>query len=566
MVSASNIANSSQGIYDIFSSVCSFTAYVPNSRLRELQHSACSKGLDVARLMQRIKASFVHTKSFRPVVGGSETHIVDRNLQMCIDEALRMAAYEDLNKTLYPLMCGKILASSTKSEPCISILNRSLSSEDIPGCVSEAKGLEASCRMCQSQLITVGGGAAINLKSLGLEIENAVIPAISLTDNFQFFGIYLMKDSFPVMTELTRCLDPLADLMEISLWLLKITNFVKETADLLKLVNEPSIPRMEAELSVGEYFFKPVRGVRKISQLNFENEKFALEERDCCKALGDNDSGTGNERDEESIFCQGQYDIDSASSVSIQALAFSPSPVPSKKYSEADSFLINLSYNMNVYRQLYIIDHAYDFILFPEGVITVPGIDVLESREIRDALMSCLHPNFEVLKMTHRPLIAFKLLSSRLGWSNIRPRKELHSAYLDQIAKAIEVMEKANVAHLDLRPSNIMWRQVDGSDQNIEIKIIDFEDAVMFGQLIPQSFIETVIHLPDYRYPFLHTWRNVERVLAVHEHNTFFHLLIDGWLTTTCEDSNFDEFMKSDKGIELSKALSSALFASCAVE
>ena len=103
--------------------------------------------LNVETLRYKIKASFVHTKSFRPVRGGSEATVVDLNLQMCIDEALKITNRTDIIKTVCLFKCGEILAETTKSKPCISIINHGLSSAAIPGGVSEAKGEEVSILM-----------------------------------------------------------------------------------------------------------------------------------------------------------------------------------------------------------------------------------------------------------------------------------------------------------------------------------------------------------------------------------------------------------------------------------
>jgi Ser/Thr protein kinase RdoA (MazF antagonist) len=55
-------------------------------------------------------------------------------------------------------------------------------------------------------------------------------------------------------------------------------------------------------------------------------------------------------------------------------------------------------------------------------------------------------------------------------------------SYLKQIFSAIEIMNTAEVCHLDLRPSNVMWRSV--SEENVEIRVIDSEDSVVFGEVI----------------------------------------------------------------------------------
>ena len=203
---------------------------------------------------------------------------------------------------------------------------------------------------------------------------------------------------------------------------------------------------------------------------------------------------------------------------------------------------------MKLYDRLHRVDYAEELILFPKGVLTFPGEDITESSGLRKALSSHLHSNFRNLSMRHRPLIAFDCLSAKEGWSNLRPPPEKIDSYLQQILRAVEVMNAAEICHLDLRPSNIMWRIKPGT-YGVEIRVIDFEDSVSFGEVIPQTFITTVYDRNDFRYPFC-AYDDSEKpkeTLAVEKFNTFFYLMIKGWLQES-SDPIFDNFMIYENG------------------
>ena len=57
----------------------------------------------------------------------------------------------------------------------------------------------------------------------------------------------------------------------------------------------------------------------------------------------------------------------------------------------------------------------------------------------------------------------------------------------------------------DMRPPNIMWRGIDTADKEVgqvELYLIDFEDAIFFNFVIPPQFINIVVYNGDTRYPF----------------------------------------------------------------
>ena len=69
-----------------------------------------------------------------------------------------------------------------------------------------------------------------------------------------------------------------------------------------------------------------------------------------------------------------------------------------------------------------------------------------------------------------------------------------------ELDKAIAFMNTGTIAHMDLRPANIMWQERDGNA--VIMKIIDFELSVIFSHSICPEWIELILSTNDYRYPF----------------------------------------------------------------
>ena len=94
----------------------------------------------------------------------------------------------------------------------------------------------------------------------------------------------------------------------------------------------------------------------------------------------------------------------------------------------------------------------------------------------------------------------------------------------------------------DMRPPNIMWRGVDTADKEVgqvELYLIDFEDAIFFNFVIPPQFINIVVYNGDTRYPF--TAGDEETVqVAKQLHNDFFLEAVSQWASSDIED--FQEF------------------------
>ena len=142
-------------------------------------------------------------------------------------------------------------------------------------------------------------------------------------------------------------------------------------------------------------------------------------------------------------------------------------------------------------------------------------------------------------------MILYPRLFDKDGWRNDKPFEELCQFYKEQLIIAIKALDTAKIAHLDLRPANIMWRSINnsGSDNsiNIEIKLIDFEDVVFFDHPIPKELILSIIANMDYRYPFKPGDEKCNQ-FAKQYHNEFFLKAVNDWLDS--ETKVFGDFME----------------------
>ena len=188
-------------------------------------------------------------------------------------------------------------------------------------------------------------------------------------------------------------------------------------------------------------------------------------------------------------------------------------------------------------------------VLFPEGVVSVPGDDVLESNDLRKLLIrGCVRDGFTGLDLRYRPLILFPRLSVANNWRNDKPSPTHREDYLVQLQAENTALNAAHVAHLDERPANVMWRPVVGEESSqVELRLIDFEDAELFDHVIPSEFVTAVVMLSDPRYPFTSGDEKCVQ-LAKKLHNDFFLEAVSQWVIS--EVAEFREFM-NQRGAEI---------------
>jgi len=136
------------------------------------------------------------------------------------------------------------------------------------------------------------------------------------------------------------------------------------------------------------------------------------------------------------------------------------------------------------------------------------------------------------------PCVAFDLLPEEEGWQSGLPPLHLSSAYIQQLNKAVDILHAAQVAHMDLLPSNILWRPSPAAPhRDVELRIIDFEDAVPYG-----AAIDNIEELrKDFRYPV--SFDDPRKTIsASQEHNTWFLDAITRWVEARTF-SSFTDFM-----------------------
>ena len=269
------IANSKPEVYDIFSHVCQPGTYIPNQRGREFIRLQPADNLVNAACM-KLMESWREYDSFRDIVEGSETIVVDPNLQLVLNIIQNLVRYPN-----------NILSVETFSHPSASnYLQKSMASKHcytyefdsrdyvVVGC--EAKGLESSIRKCYSQLISLCGSSAIDMVQRGIRIEDAVVPPgiATAAGGFQICLVYLLKPCFPVIVAVTNLLNPLGsfeDQKELSRWLLRCYMFGVETVNIIcrERVNPPSYRGAYLDTSI--YFFKPIRETLKVTEFPTDN-------------------------------------------------------------------------------------------------------------------------------------------------------------------------------------------------------------------------------------------------------------------------------------------------------
>jgi hypothetical protein len=236
--------------------------------------------------------------------------------------------------------------------------------------------------------------------------------------------------------------------------------------------------------------------------------------------------------------------------------------IDSRNYVEHDytTACVRLQRVMEVYQRLYESALAHegdlDLVLFPEGVVTIPCHDYPGREGVRALLIRrCKEAGFRCADYDNRPVTLFPLLSTTDGWTSDPPPVHLQALYLHELRRAVQLLNRANVAHLDLHPENILWRCVRPQDPKLELRLIDFEHAQLFDTVIPNRFVSLCSH----RYPFTDKQREAayriesaaeeaaqragervqalatrerptQRIVASAYHNEFFLDLVTRWV------------------------------------
>lgn len=118
---------------------------------------------------------------------------------------------------------------------------------------------------------------------------------------------------------------------------------------------------------------------------------------------------------------------------------------------------MNLNSILHVYFLLSSAPSIHRYVLFPVGVVTCPSADNPYGAEIRQLLIGAMKPHFQGLvetsSFTHLPFLMYPELRASEGWhsSTLWPPSPLRDAYLLELGCAVAALNKAKVAHMDLR-------------------------------------------------------------------------------------------------------------------
>lgn len=472
--------------YDEFSATVDLIAtFIPNERLRAIldcqpDQNQVNAFADFLRTKYKFALSLVH------IQGGSETNLVDVNLQSVVRKLLEYfdAEHVELVHVQKMPQPDTYLAKNVQGEHSIYDVSTNVV---VIGC--EAKGIRASHRQCIAQLLALCGNGAMGLYKRGVALNNCVSLGIAFADTgIQFCGVYLLDKSFPVFLNLSTVLHPLHHAEEIAKWMLRLVHGATLSLDDLHASTEIR-KNVKLELNADSYFIKPIREGYKGA--TFRDEPYQTR-----------------------------------------------SILPSR-----------LDHILRIYDRLH--DHytrlqAYPTnswaILFPEGCITVPS----RESSFQEGLIAAIHheEHFRSLDLKLRPCLLFPRLQmakkpsdSLTLWRDFKPPAHLVEPYMTAFRRAVSFLNEAGVIHFDLRPINVLWRST--NDGNVELMLIDFDDALFSNQRIPHAFAKAM--RIDCRFPL---YGKIRDHWACAEHNNFYVAHQELWLSQD-EYATFDDFMNS---------------------
>ena len=490
-MSASDISlNKNRSIYDVFGLPCSPNSYIPNERLRMLvdTYETLSKqdvNEDVCNFEHSLRRNLKSLHTWKYSSGGSESKISDPNLSKFLS-MINTKVSEDVVDTavLKDNLPFRLVLAKQSSQP-----EHRIQWGDYVIIASEAKGVEHSAYQALIQGLELGGDAAVNMWRCGLSTDLAVVPVVlSFSHSLCICAVYLIPDCYPVIVELSPALSYLT--LEgrccIARWGIVLAQFAVQTVDILK---SSQVNRLNRERKLGLYiaaklFFKPLREYRKDGT---DLSECALDSGSCLRT--------------------------------------------------------NLELIMLVYNRIHVVEDASELFLFPLGVVSYPSTkSISHDTPIRHVMDTCICLHFHYHKQLVEdgcPVIVYDELSRERGWSNDKPPEDVVPSYIECVIKAVGVLNAAGVAHMDLRPANILWcREESGTD--VRIRVIDLEDAVPFGFHIrsPDTLRE------DTRYPVFQT---DERILipAVAPHNDWFCETVASWARQS-EYEDYSRYMAAN--------------------
>lgn len=424
---------------------------------------------DVSNFEHSLRQNLKSLHTWKYSSGGSETKVCDPNLSKFLSMInTRVSDHIADTAVLKDALPFHLVLAKQSSNP-----EHRIQWGDYVIIASEAKGVEHSAYEALIQGMELGGDSAVHMWRCGLSTELAVVPVVlSCSHCFCISAVYLIPDCYPVIVELSPALSYLT--LEgrccIARWGIVLAQFAVETVGILKNFGDANSLNRERPLGLyiaPKLFFKPLR----------EYHKNVTDSSECV--------------------------LDSGSHLRT-----------------------NLELLMLAYNRIHLVENACDYFLFPLGVVSYPSQESLSyGCRIRDVMDECISIHFVYHKDLVRngcPVIVYDELPGDC-WSNGKPPEDVVPSYIECVAKAVNVLNVAGIAHMDLRPANILWcREESGTD--VRIRVIDLEDAVPFGFNVRSS--DTLREDP--RYPVF-VEDNRELIPAVALHNDWFCETVASW-------------------------------------
>lgn len=451
-MSASALAKKGKVLcYDAFLPPFSYNSskgtFLPNERLRELTRRAGhlveqgSESADLRKIEHFLRSSLVLPDSFQAAKSGSESQFNDNNLKTLMNMIVSGCSDLVVKKEGVSFV---LLLASPDSKPEYRI--ESLSTK-FPVVASECKGLDDSISEATPQGFQLCADSALHMCHKGISLESCVVPGLVMAgEHLEIIAVYLVPRYFPCLVSLSRSIH-LTDLWELAAWLVALREFALQSVNLIigtqaRVQGGRSIPAEVNNRIVlsSRLFFKPIFSKDKSMRAGVEGD-----------------------------------------------------------WMDVSSCRSRLRIILTAYERLWRCRERleFEYVLFPIGVMSFPTTNKY-SFEVCRLLQDKCSQSFVYTEseIKHAPLLIFHFLDDKV-WKNVeKPPEKYREQYIEALRQVVDLLNEAGVAHMDLRPSNIMWK-VDDSKGRLDIRVIDFEDACLFGTYI--DYVDTLGE--DARYP-----------------------------------------------------------------
>jgi hypothetical protein len=483
--------------FDLFCLPPDPDSFIPNARLRTATAAAKSAAKGSADI-NRMAASLVLVNGRGPRLfrkaKATETHALRPNLDQ-IMQLLRLPDTSILSEqtlgNLVKQVGGFKLATRTSwPEPVLAWYNFILFA-------SEAKGVTKGCFECLPQGCQIAGDAAILLARAGLAVEECVVPGVLVFgDSLQFFAAYLVPPKYPTFCLLSQPISMTSrqGQMVAAAWLCTLRSLCEDTRKLLATAPEvrksledglacphPPMDDPDAQLPhlwVENTFLKPVR-LRLWSEQKSDDPELA-------------------------------------------------------------PFRLAMSRVLEIFACLHNHQACHRFINFPIGWLQMPTKK--EQKHLREALEGRLEQDGFGDTADFQPYLVF----ARLQWHPEPPRRpSVHvQMYKDGLKEALSGFAAAGVVMMDLRPKNVMWvcscdPEDPTSQHGFQLKVVDWEDARMEGELILGAWLDA--YKEDRRYPLYYIDNGTTEIPARAWMDQWCMRYINEFLDSDCR--NHSQFM-----------------------